>query len=146
MEREDDRSDLRLDQLYKLTLEDLRVLAMHLRLLKEFDGMDDGSILECVDLTPGEKAAKINAELYSPDGPAYADSAFRVRMPDSGRETTVFIEGQGWIGNWKRLYNRMILYGSRFLDAGRRAGLADDKYEDLLKSGGSSWYSTLRQS
>ena len=127
----EDDSELRLDQLYKLTLEDPRVLAMHLRFLREFEGMADGDVLKCVDLAPTGKPSKINAELYTPNGPAHADSAFRLRMPGDGQETIVFIEGQGWIGNWKRLYNRMVYYGLRFLDAGKRANLIDNKYEDL---------------
>ncbi len=127
----EDDSELRLDQLYKLTLEDPRVLAMHLRFLREFEGMADGDVLKCVYLAPTGKPSKINAELYSPNGPAHADSAFRLRMPGDGQETIVFIEGQGWIGNWKRLYNRMVYYGLRFLDAGKRANLIDNKYEDL---------------
>ena len=54
MIKEDD-SELRLDQLYKLTLEDPRVLSMHLRLLREFEGMDSEKVLGCVDMTAERK-------------------------------------------------------------------------------------------
>ena len=62
-------SELRLDQLYKLTLEDPRVLSMHLRLLREFKGMDSEKVLGCVGMTAEGKIVKTNAELYSPEGP-----------------------------------------------------------------------------
>ena len=130
MVKEDD-SELRMDQLYKLTLEDPRVLAMHLRLLREFEGMEDEDVLKCVDLTPAGKAMKINAELYSPEGPLHADNAFRMRPPCDGQEMIAFIEGQGWIGNWDELYNRMLIYGFRFLDAARRADVIGRGYGDL---------------
>jgi hypothetical protein len=130
MIKEED-SELRLDQLYKLTLEDPRVLAMHLRLLREFEGMSDEEVLGCVDLTPAGKAMKINTELYSPEGPLHADNAFHIRMPDGKQEMIAFIEGQGWIGNWDELYNRMLIYGFRFLDAARRTDIADHSHGNL---------------
>jgi hypothetical protein len=104
---------------------------MHLRLLREFEGMDGEKVLGCVGMTAEGKIVKTNAELYSPEGPAYADNAYRMRMPDSGQEMITFIEGQRWIGNWKYLYDRMLIYGFRFLDAELRTSHKGERANNL---------------
>lgn len=124
-------SRLRLDQAYKRTILNPRVLVLHLKMLQPFRDTSPDEVVSCLEIGPGGSVVANSSEIISYKVPVILVGSFRLRIPGKKRDSIVFTEGQNKFYGSEHLMGRIIFYGGRTIGSQKNVDFANDDYEDL---------------